>query len=107
MPTNWNAPAIYYYNPCFHCDHYVNALAIHYFKPHTICDRMHYLDAQFLTHVFFGCKFCLFILETTGLPVPTRNLRIYPMFKVGATSKNYPPGRYALISKAACRDADV
>jgi hypothetical protein len=62
---------------------------------------MYHLDAQFLTHVFLCCNIFLFILEAVGLPVSTRNLRMYPMFNVEASSKSYPSGRCAAITNVA------
>jgi hypothetical protein len=92
----------YYYH---HYYYYSNALE--YLKLHTLGKRRNHLDALFLIQVYLGSKFCPSVLETVGLRVPTRHLRVFPLFYVCPTIKNCPSARCASAANVVCRDFDV
>jgi hypothetical protein len=62
------------FNRFFPGAHYCYSLALEELKLHTLRMR-HRLDALFLTHVYFGSKFCPSVLEIVGLRVPARYIR--------------------------------
>jgi hypothetical protein len=69
--------------------------------------RSHSLEELFLTHVYFGSKFCPSVLEIVGLRVPARYIRDFESFNVCSSSKNCPSARCASVVNIVCRDVDV
>jgi hypothetical protein len=70
------------FNRFFPGAHYCYSLALEELKFHTLRMRRHRLDALFLTHVYFGSKFCPSVLEIVGLRVPARCIRDFALFNV-------------------------
>jgi hypothetical protein len=86
---------------------YCYILALQELNLHTLCMRMHRLDAVFLNQVYSGSKFCPSVLETVGLRVPPRRIRNFALFSVCSSCKNCPSARYASATNVVCRDYHV
>jgi hypothetical protein len=57
-------------------------LALHPFEISYLCVKWRKIDGVFLVNVYNGLKFCHSLLETTGIRVPTPNLRRFTLMLV-------------------------
>jgi hypothetical protein len=78
------------FNPFLPGAHYCYSLVLEDLKLHTLRMRRHRLDAPFLTHVYFGSKFCPSVLEIVCLRVPARYIRDFALFNVCSSRKIVP-----------------
>jgi hypothetical protein len=74
-------------------------------KLHTLHDRRLHLDALFLISVYSGLKCCPSLLDTTGIRVPSRNVRNSSLFTVTCT--NSPTARCVTAANRVCKDVDI
>jgi ornithine cyclodeaminase/alanine dehydrogenase-like protein (mu-crystallin family) len=68
-------------------------------------DSRRHLDALFFISVYSGLKCCPSLLDTTGIRVPSRNVRNSSLFS--ATCKNSPPAKCVTAANGVCEDADI
>jgi hypothetical protein len=73
-------------NPFYTYDHVTYGDFLEFLKLHTLHDRRLHLDALFFISVYSGLKCCPSLLDTTGIRVPSRNVRNSSLFT--ATCKN-------------------
>jgi hypothetical protein len=78
---------------------------LEFLKLHTLHDRRLHLDALFLISVCSGLKWCPSLLDTTGIRVPSRNVRNSSLFT--ATCTNSPTARRVTAANRACKDVDI
>jgi hypothetical protein len=70
----------------------------------TFHNRHHQFEASFLINIYSGTKWCPSVLETVGLPVPTRNIRNFTMFT--CSSSHFPSSRCVSAANVVCKHRD-
>jgi hypothetical protein len=86
-------------------DHVTYDDLLEFLKLHTLHDRKLHLDALFFISVYSGLKCCPSLLDTTGIRVPSHNVRNSSLFT--ATCKNSPTARYVMAANRVCKDTDI
>jgi hypothetical protein len=86
-------------------DHVTYGDFLEFLKPHTPHDRRLYLDALFFISVYSGLKCCPSVLDTTGIPVPSHNVRTSSLFT--ATCKNSLSALRVSAANRVCQDTDI
>jgi hypothetical protein len=86
-------------------DHVTYEDFLEFLKLHTLHDRRLHLGALFFIPVYSGLKCCPSLLDTTGIPVPSHNVRNPSLFT--ATCKNPPSAGCVTAANRVRKDTDT